>query len=110
VPILVVSVRGAEREKVELLDAGADDHIVKPFGVDELLARIRAVFRRLLTAQARTAVLVAGNLEIDLKNRCVRRAGQSICLKYKEFEVLRYLMRHAGELIPHRGNRFDFLP
>jgi len=120
VPIIVVSVKHSEREKVDLLDAGADDYLIKPFGIEELLARVRAALRRTSGAAALPAVLVLGPVEIDLKKRLVRKGDRNIHLKPKEFELLQYLIRRAGDVIPHRrllqavwgpdyGNEFEYL-
>jgi two-component system KDP operon response regulator KdpE len=103
VPIIVLSVRGEERTKVEALDAGADDYVTKPFGLDELVARIRAALRRAHAAppQPEATLLAAGDFRIDLDARLVTVAGKQVRLTPKEFDLLVYLMRHAGKVITH---------
>lgn len=103
VPIIVLSVRGEETTKVEALDAGADDYVTKPFGMDELLARIRAALRRQLTADAETRLLEAGELRIDLDAHIVTRGGEEVHLTPKEFDLLAHLMRNAGRVLTHRA-------
>ena len=103
VPIIVLTVRREEDEKVEALDAGADDYVTKPFGKHELLARIRAALRRspaFPTAGPRT--FVAGDLEIDFEARKIRSGKKNVRLTPKEFDLLRYLVSHAGKPVPHR--------
>jgi len=118
--IIVLSVRNSEKEKVDLLDAGADDYIVKPFGIEELLARIRAALRRSASARDLPPMLALGDVEIDLKKRRVRRGDRHIGLKPKEFELLQFLILHMGDIIPHRrllqavwgpeyGSEFEYL-
>jgi two-component system KDP operon response regulator KdpE len=100
VPIVVLSAVGDERQKVRALDAGADDYVTKPFGSDELLARMRAVLRRRSDegdSKVRTA-----DLEIDLADRSVRRGGEEIHLTPIEFDLLRKLAEHPGRLLTHR--------
>ncbi len=100
-PIVVLSAVGDEREKVRALDAGADDYITKPFGSEELLARLRAVLRR--SAEAADGPQVElGELVIDLADRRVARAGEVVHLTPIEFELLRVLARHQGRLVTHR--------
>jgi two-component system KDP operon response regulator KdpE len=100
-PILVLSAVGDEREKVAALDAGADDYVTKPFGTDELLARLRAVLRRADGGTA-AAVVELGDLSIDLADRRVTRAGEEIHLTPTEWDLLHELARHAGKLVTHR--------
>jgi len=100
VPIVVLSAVGDEQEKVRALDAGADDYVTKPFGREELLARIRAVLRR-KSDEAEPTVRV-GELEIDLADRCVRRAGEEIHLTPIEFDLLSRLAEHPGRLVTQR--------
>ena len=100
VPIVVLSAVGDERRKVEALDAGADDYVTKPFGSEELLARLRAVLRR-RTDDAESAVKVGG-LEVDLADRSVRRDGEEIHLTPIEFDLLAQLAEHPGRLVTHR--------
>jgi two-component system KDP operon response regulator KdpE len=92
---------GDEREKVAALDAGADDYVTKPFGTDELLARLRAVLRRADGAGA-AAVVTLGDLEIDLADRTVARAGEEIRLTPTEWDLVHVLAKHAGKLVTHR--------
>lgn len=100
-PVLVLSVRDHERSKVEALDAGADDYITKPFGIQELLARVRAHLRR---APERTATAIeAGEFVIDTDAHSVTLQGKSIHLTPKEFDLLLHLARHAGKVITHRA-------
>jgi two-component system KDP operon response regulator KdpE len=98
-PVLVLSVIGEEQEKVAALDAGADDYVTKPFGVDELLARLRAVLRRAAPAESLVKV---GDLEIDLEKRAVRRNGELVQLTPHEFGLLRLFATNEGKLLTHR--------
>ena len=100
-PILVLSAVGDEREKVRALDAGADDYVTKPFGTEELLARLRAVLRRSQDAGHAERVEV-GDLTIDLEDRTVRRDGQEVHLTPIEFDLLRVLAQHPGRLVTQR--------
>ena len=100
-PIVVLSAVGDEREKVRALDAGADDYITKPFGTDELLARLRAVLRRSGDGGS-SPVIDLGELVIDLTDRSVSRGGEPIHLTRIEFELLRVLAQHHGRLVTHR--------
>jgi len=103
VPIIIVTVRREESEKVELLDAGADDYITKPFGKDEVLARIRAALRRAPgSAAGGPQPFVSEDLEIDFETRKVRARGNTVRLTPKEFELLRYLFSQRGKPVPHR--------
>jgi len=103
VPIIVLTVRSTEEDKVEALDAGADDYVTKPFGKKELLARIRAALRRTPTASTNGPnKFVSGDLEIDFETRKVRTGDKTVRLTPKEFELLRYLVAHAGKPVPHR--------
>ena len=99
--VIVLSVMADERDKVRALDLGADDYLVKPFGLEELLARIRAVVRRQAAVASGAAVIRAGELSIDLERRLVTVAGREIHLTPTEYELLRYLAVHAGKLITH---------
>jgi two-component system KDP operon response regulator KdpE len=99
VPIIVLSAVGEEREKVAALDAGADDYITKPFGVDELLARLRAALRR--TSQPGDPVLRIGELEVDLEKRLVTVASRPVALTPHEFSLLRVLAQNEGKLLTH---------
>ncbi len=101
VPIIVLSARQDSDDKVEALDAGADDYITKPFGMDELLARLRAAARRIVPAED-TAVVEAGHLSIDLARKKVRREGQDVRLTPTEWHLLEVLVRNRGRLIGRR--------
>jgi two-component system, OmpR family, KDP operon response regulator KdpE len=104
VPIIVLSARGAEQQKVAALDRGADDYVTKPFGPEELLARIRAALRRLLTAQEPQAgQMVRGDLTIDFDRRRVLRQGEEIRLTPKEFELLALMAGRPGQVLTHRA-------
>jgi two-component system KDP operon response regulator KdpE len=100
VPILVLSVVSEEREKVDALDAGADDYVTKPFGVDELLARLRAALRR--ASPSSEPVIEVGELSIDLERRQVTARGALVQLTPHEFDLLRLLAQHEGKLLTHR--------
>ncbi|MGL5447610.1 MAG: response regulator [Rhabdaerophilum sp.] len=102
VPILVLSVRDGEAEKIAALDAGADDYVTKPFATGELLARVRALLRKRFTDTNESAEIVAGALSINLASRRVAMAEVEIKLTRKEFEVLALLARHAGRLVSHK--------
>ena len=105
VPVIVLSVRGEEKTKVEALDAGADDYVTKPFGMDELLARVRAQLRRARTsasAEAPSDVLEDGDFRIDLEARGVTVRGGEVHLTPKEYDLLVYFLRHAGKVLTHR--------
>ncbi|HEY2259811.1 MAG TPA: response regulator transcription factor [Solirubrobacteraceae bacterium] len=100
-PILVLSAVGDEREKVRALDAGADDYITKPFGTDELLARLRAVMRRSVEPGPGSQLQI-GELVIDVLDRSVTRAGVEVHLTPIEFDLIRVLARYRGRLVTHR--------
>jgi len=102
VPIIVLSARDDERSKVQALDLGADDYIGKPFGMAELMARVRAALRHRFQAQGELPIFVSGDLSVDLVRRHVTRAGQEVKLSPKEFELLRHLVAHAGKVLTHR--------
>jgi two-component system, OmpR family, KDP operon response regulator KdpE len=105
VPIIVLSAKGDEKLKVEALDLGADDYVTKPFGIDELLARIRASLRRAsvpIAGEAAPTVMEAGDFRIDLESRNVTVAGREVHLTPKEFDLLTYFMKHAGKVLTHR--------
>lgn len=103
IPIIVLSVRGEERTKVKALDAGADDYVTKPFGMEELLARVRANLRRAPTAEDDDSRLIElGDFRIDPAAHKVAVGGREIHLTPKEFDLLVYLARHPGKVVSHR--------
>jgi two-component system KDP operon response regulator KdpE len=102
VPILVLSSRGDERGKVEALDHGADDYVTKPFGMGELLARMRAAVRHQLQVQGERPLFRVGDLSVDLVRRIVRIGESDVKLSPKEYELLRVLVQHAGKVLTHR--------
>jgi two-component system KDP operon response regulator KdpE len=99
--VIVVSVMPGERDKVRALDLGADDYVVKPFGTEELVARIRAVLRRQADVSSGEPIVRSGELEIDLARRSVTVNGRSVRLTPTEYELLRYLALHAGKPVTH---------
>jgi two-component system, OmpR family, KDP operon response regulator KdpE len=99
--VIVVSVMPGERDKVRALDLGADDYVVKPFGTEELVARIRAVLRRQADVSSGEPVVRSGELEIDLARRSVTVSGRAVRLTPTEYELLRYLALHAGKPVTH---------
>jgi len=101
VPIIILSAKGSESDKVAALDLGADDYVTKPFGMDELLARARAVLRRLSSTNDR--VLTVGDVTIDIDEHRVVVGGKEIRLTPKEFDVLKYLVNNAGKVVTHRA-------
>jgi two-component system KDP operon response regulator KdpE len=104
VPIIILSVRGDERTKVEALDAGADDYVTKPFGINELLARLRVALRRLPSAEeAEEENLADGDFAIALAQREVTVGGKPVHLTPKEFELLVFLFRNRGKVVSHRA-------
>jgi two-component system, OmpR family, KDP operon response regulator KdpE len=102
VPVIVLSAKGSESDKVAALDLGADDYVTKPFGMDELLARVRAVMRRQPASEAGASVLEVGDVRIDSDERRVIVAGKEFKLTPKEFDVLKYLACNAGKVVTHR--------
>jgi two-component system, OmpR family, KDP operon response regulator KdpE len=102
VPIIVVSVRGQEAKKIEALDSGADDYVTKPFGMGELLARIRAALRHRLQAEVDEPVFRSAGLRVDLIRRIVTVDGREVKLTPKEYDLLRVLVTHAGKVITHQ--------
>lgn len=102
VPIVVLSAREREAEKIEALDLGADDYVNKPFNVGELLARMRTALRHRMQRKAETPVLRVGDLEVDSVRHRATRAGAEIKLTPKEFELLSFLARHAGRVVTHK--------
>jgi two-component system KDP operon response regulator KdpE len=103
VPIIVLSVRGEESTKVEALDAGADDYITKPFGMDELLARIRATLRRTPTVDSSSPILEVGDFRIDLEAHSATQKGNELRLTPKEFDLMVHFVGHAGKVLTHRS-------
>jgi two-component system KDP operon response regulator KdpE len=102
VPIVVLSSRGDEAGKVQALDLGADDYITKPFGMDELLARLRAALRHQLQVQGERPVFRTGDLSVDLVRRIVKVGEREVKLSPKEYDLLRVLVQHAGKVLTHR--------
>ena len=102
VPIVVLSSRGDEKGKVTALDLGADDYVTKPFGVDELMARIRAALRHRLQEQGSAPVFRSGDLNVDLVHRRVALGGREVHLSPKEYEILQQFVLHAGKVLTHR--------
>jgi two-component system, OmpR family, KDP operon response regulator KdpE len=102
VPIIVLSVKGEERTKVEALDSGADDYVTKPFGTDELLARVRAALRRRGATPTDAASFDVGDFRIDLDARRVHIGGNEVRLTPKEFDLFVYLARHPNRVLTHR--------
>ncbi len=100
-PVLVLSVRDHERSKVEALDAGADDYVTKPFGIQELMARVRAHLRR--APERTTAAIEAGDFVVDAKAHTITVQGKPIHLTPKEFDLLLHLARHSGKVMTHRA-------
>jgi two-component system KDP operon response regulator KdpE len=101
-PIVVLSSRGDEAGKVAALDLGADDYVTKPFGMEELFARMRAALRHRLQAQGERPVFQVGNLSVDLVRRIVKLGDNEVKLSPKEYELLRLLVQHAGKVLTHR--------
>ena len=102
VPIIVLSARERETEKIELLDLGADDYVNKPFNVGELLARMRTALRHRMQRKAEVPLLRVGNLEVDAVRHRATRAGAELKLTPKEFELLSFLAKHAGRVVTHK--------
>jgi len=101
-PIIILSVREDEKDKVRALDEGADDYVTKPFGIEELLARIRVALRRSTGVNAEAPVFAAGELEVDLSKRQVKLRGQVIKLTRTEYELLAYLVSNCDKVLTHR--------
>jgi two-component system KDP operon response regulator KdpE len=102
VPIVVLSSRGEEAAKVQALDLGADDYVTKPFGMDELLARIRAALRHQLQVHGERPIFRVGDLSVDLVRRIVRVGDKEVKLSPKEYDLLRILVQHAGKVLTHK--------
>ena len=112
VPIVVLSSRGDEAGKVQALDLGADDYLTKPFGMDELLARMRAALRHQLAVQGERPVFRTGDLSVDLVRRIVKVGDKDVKLSPKEYDLLRVLVQHAGKVLTHKfllGELWDAL-
>jgi two-component system, OmpR family, KDP operon response regulator KdpE len=102
IPIVVLSSRGDEAGKVEALDLGADDYVTKPFGMEELLARMRAAIRHQLQVHGERPIFRAGDLSVDLVRRIVKVGDHEVKLSPKEYDLLRTLVQHAGKVLTHR--------
>ena len=102
VPVVVLSSRGDEAGKVQALDLGADDFVTKPFGMDELLARMRAALRHQLQVHGERPLFHAGDLSVDLVRRIVKVGEREVKLSPKEYDLLRVLVQHAGKVLTHR--------
>ena len=102
VPIVVLSSRGDEAAKVAALDSGADDYVTKPFGADELLARLRAALRHRLQEQGAERIFASDDLTVDLVRRLVKRGAEDVKLSPKEYDILEQLVIHAGKVLTHR--------
>ena len=112
VPILVLSSRGDEAGKVQALDLGADDYVTKPFGMEELLARLRAALRHQLAVHGERPVFRVGDLSVDLVRRIVKVGDKDVKLSPKEYDLLRILVQHAGKVLTHKfllGELWDAL-
>ncbi|HET8722058.1 MAG TPA: response regulator transcription factor [Nitrospira sp.] len=102
IPIIVLSAIGEEAQKVQALELGADDYMTKPFGMEELFARIRSLLRRAAGATSAAPVFVAGELSVNFDRREVRLEGQPIKLTPTEYDLLKYMIEHAGKVLTHR--------
>jgi len=102
VPIIVLTSRDGEAAKVDALDLGADDYVTKPFGIDELLARVRVALRHRLQQEGETPVFRSGDLTVDLVRRIVTVRGEEVKFSPREYAVLRLLVQHAGKVLTHR--------
>jgi two-component system KDP operon response regulator KdpE len=112
VPVVVLSSRGDETSKVQALDLGADDYVTKPFGMDELLARMRAAVRHQLQTQGERPIFKVDDLSVDLVRRIVKVRDREVKLSPKEYDLLRVLVQHAGKVLTHRfllGELWDTL-
>jgi two-component system, OmpR family, KDP operon response regulator KdpE len=101
-PVIILSVRSSEEEKVRLLELGADDYVVKPFGMAELVSRVRIALRHHARSSAGDIVIKCGSLEIDLDRRSVALEGRPLALTPKEFKVLHILAQHSGKVVTHQ--------
>ncbi|MDO9440034.1 MAG: response regulator [Beijerinckiaceae bacterium] len=102
VPVIILSARDREAEKIAALDLGADDYVEKPFGIGELMARLRTATRHAAAGRQEHSRLVFGDLVVDLERRLVTRAGEAVRLTPKEYQLLSVLARHAGRVVTHR--------
>jgi two-component system KDP operon response regulator KdpE len=102
IPIIVLSSRNDEAAKVEALDIGADDYVTKPFGIEELLARMRAAQRHMLQQQGEPPIFRSGDLTVDLVRRIVTVRGEEVKFSPREYDVLRLLVQHAGKVLTHK--------
>ena len=102
VPVIVLSVRGDEKGKVAALDLGADDYVTKPFGMDELVARVRTALRHRLQEQGEAPIFRCGDLAVDLVRRVVTLKGKEVKLSAREYDLLRILVMHAGKVLTHQ--------
>ena len=102
VPIMVLSSRGDEADKVQALDLGADDYVTKPFGMEELLARMRAALRHQLQSHGERPIFRVGDLSVDLVRRIVKVGERDVKLSPKEYDLLRLLVQHAGKVLTHK--------
>jgi len=102
VPVIVLSVRGDEKGKVAALDLGADDYVTKPFGMEELVARVRTALRLRLQEQGEAPIFRCGDLAVDLVRRVVTLKGQEVKLSVREYDLLRLLVMHAGKVLTHQ--------
>jgi len=101
-PIIILSVREDEKDKVKALNEGADDYVTKPFGIEELLARIKVALRHSAGSTTSTSVFTARDLEVDLSQHVVKRRGEIIKLTRTEYELLAYLVSHHGKVLTHK--------
>jgi two-component system KDP operon response regulator KdpE len=101
-PVIVLSARGQERDKIEALDAGADDYLTKPFGIGELLARLRVALRHAARGASASPVFESGDLRVDLATRRVFSRGEEVRLTRTEYKLLALLVQHAGKVLTHR--------
>jgi two-component system, OmpR family, KDP operon response regulator KdpE len=103
IPIIVLSVKGEERTKIEALDSGADDYVTKPFNMNELLARVRAQLRRVAVLPKGAVLIEVGDFQINLEAHSLMVRGKEVHLTPKEFELLAYMTQHPGKVITHRA-------
>ncbi len=101
-PVIILSVRGREQDKIQALDAGADDYVTKPFGMGELMARVRTALRNRIRQQIDDPVFIHGDLRVDLSRRVVQVGGNDVKLTPTEYELLRVLVTHAGKVVTHQ--------